>query len=126
MPPHGCAITSADDAVCTPADKNRIACETGADLVDLESVAFARSASSLQWSWAVVRGVSDDALTHLPPELRRWVDSRGRARLPRLVTDLLGHPRRLPAVFRLRRHAAAALRAVAMQLDQLIEGLEGR
>jgi hypothetical protein len=108
-----CLITSTDEVIGDPPARRALATATGAALVDLESVAFARTASDLGWTWGVVRGISDDAEARLPAGIASWVDSRGRSRPLRVLADLLRRPQILPELRRLRRDGEAALAAVA-------------
>ncbi|MCP3905384.1 MAG: hypothetical protein GY715_17285 [Planctomycetes bacterium] len=116
-----CVATTVECIVVEASGKRDLHLETGADVVDLESVAFATAAVARGWRWGIVRGVSDDAATGLPPEIDRWVDARGRARPMLVATSLLRSPGLLPAVRGLHR---AGLRAMASVADLVTSGLE--
>jgi hypothetical protein len=115
-----CAITSADATVVAPDAKRRLHECTCADLVDLESAAFARAASSENWRWAIVRGVSDNAAATLPANIDQWVDADGYTRTRAAVTGLMREPWTLPQVLRLRSDGIAALRGVAKLIAALL------
>ena len=73
----------------TGADAKRaLAARSGADLVDMESRAFAECATQAGIPWAIVRGISDDATSPLPPEFAQFVDDRGETRLSRVLASV--------------------------------------
>jgi nucleoside phosphorylase len=111
--PTRCIITSAMDSVTNVARKRWLRDQSGADLVDLESAAFAQAASERGLRWGIVRGVSDDASTSLPSNIDQWVDSRGKPRLFIILRSIIAQPALLPAMLRLRRRANAATTALA-------------
>ncbi|MBT8485217.1 MAG: hypothetical protein HKO59_00910 [Phycisphaerales bacterium] len=116
-PSTGCVATSVEAMLTTPAD--RVACHTatGADLVDEESVAFARSVTERGWSsWGIVRGVSDAADTRLPPGVSGWVGEDGRTRGLRVALTVMRHPGAVVAMGHLRTSSRGALDAVARLL----------
>src|SRR6267142_375293 len=67
-----CRITTARFTLASAAAKRDWFKRTAANLVDLESAAFARAATRFNWKWAIVRGVSDDAHTSLPANIDQW------------------------------------------------------
>ena len=117
-----CVITSAPSVVLRPEDRRDLARRTRADLVDLESVAFATLAVRQDWSWGIVRGVSDDASCSLPPDIEDWVDDLGHPRPWRVAAALGRRPWLAPRVWRLRRDGIVALRAVAGLIQALLAG----
>lgn len=116
----GASVASTNRPVLAPSDRSRLAAETGADLVDLESAAFARAASALGWRWGIVRGVSDDGSEGLPAKIGEWIDPRGRVRPARICLDLLRNPGLIGPVRRLRRQSDAALEAAARRVVGLL------
>ncbi|UCD73778.1 MAG: hypothetical protein JSV91_08250 [Phycisphaerales bacterium] len=119
--PEGCVVASAGAAVMNPAEKEALARRVGADLVDLESAAFARSAEDAGRWWAVVRGVADGVDTALPPGVDRWVDQNGRTRHVAVAATIAARPRLLPSILRLRHSSITAMQAVAELLLSLLE-----
>ena len=82
-------------------DERAAVARAGADLVDLESVAFAEIATDRGWRWAIVRGVSDDAGSPLPAGVESWVDRRGRSRPLRTAGAVVRHPAMVASLVRL-------------------------
>ena len=117
-----CVITSAPSVVLRPEDRRDLAGRTRADLVDLESVAFATLAVRHGWSWGIVRGVSDDASCSLPSDIEDWVDDRGQPRPWRVAAALGRRPWLASRVWRLRRDSVIALRAVAGLIQARLTG----
>ena len=107
--PGSCVLASTEAAVTTRRDKLALAQRTGAQLVDLESAAFARSAVEAGWRWVVIRGVSDDLDTDLPRNIDLWVDWRGRTRRAAVAVTIALRPWRLPLVLRLHRNSVKAM-----------------
>jgi nucleoside phosphorylase len=112
-------VLSTDQPVLDPSARRSLAAETGAELVDLESAAFARAASTLGWRWGIVRGVSDDGSEGLPASIGEWIDPRGRVRPARICVDLVRNPSLIGRVRRLRRQSDAALKADARKFALL-------
>jgi hypothetical protein len=114
-----CIVTSTDECVTTPAAKAALAARTGADMVDLESVAFAKAATALGWQWAVVRGISDGPDQALPPGIDGWVDSTGRTRFGSVLMALARRPALIPALFNMASTSKAALRRTGMLIARV-------
>ena len=117
----GAAVSCPPSTLTTPAVKRAWAEHTGADLVDLESAAFARIAVSKGWDWGIVRGVSDGPDTTLPCVLDTWVDARGRSRPGRVLRAVLGGRVGIGRLARLRADGIAAMSAAAVVLDRMLE-----
>lgn len=114
--PDSCIVTSSTAIVRRAADKAILAGRTGADMVDLESVAFATAASTRGWRWGIVRGISDAAETDLPAEIEACLDDRGRLRRGALLAALCRRPALASSLTRLRRDGLMAMQAVAERI----------
>ncbi len=112
-------VVEATAPVHTPAEKARLRDESGADLVDTESRAFADCARAARLPWAIVRGVADAADDAVPPEVRALVGADGRSRPWRAAAIVLRRPTLLPELVRLARGARAAMRDAAFLADGL-------
>jgi len=99
------------------ATKARLRAETGADLVDTESRAFATCASSAGLAWAIVRGVSDGADDALPQEVPGFVDDRGETRIGRVLAAVARRPTLLAELASLARSSRAAMRNASFLAD---------
>ncbi len=119
-PKRGAVLSSSPRTLSTPAEKRAWAEATGADLVDLESAAFARAAAARGWQWGVVRGVSDSPRGALPPGVDDWVDDRGRTRLAPVLRAVAARRVRAADLRRLRDHSAAAMRAAAELIRSML------
>lgn len=62
-------IATVDRVVCTPADKQRLALETSADAVDLETWGVAAAARAAGVECRCLKVISDSAADPLPPEV---------------------------------------------------------
>lgn len=109
---------SAREPLTSPEMKATFRASTGADLVDLESAIFARMATRAGRSWAIVRGVSDDADQSLPPNIGAWVDEHGATRPLTVFGSILGNPRLLADLLSLR---AASKRAMKNVVGLILE-----
>ncbi|MDP6986844.1 MAG: hypothetical protein QGG74_02250, partial [Phycisphaerales bacterium] len=110
---EGLRSTGADEIVATPNDKAKLSAKTGAHVVDMESHAFALSASAANRPWAIIRGVSDGIDHHLPAGCDQWFTPDGRIRSLRAAKDLLGRPRELLQMLSFARRTHLAMRRVA-------------
>ena len=108
-------------ALTTPEAKRAWADSTDADLVDLESAAFARIAMERGWAWGIVRGVSDGPDATLPADIDTWVDGRGRSRPGRVIRALLTGRAGVGQLRRLRSGGAAAMASAAAVLERMLE-----
>ena len=120
------ACLSVDAPLADPAAKRTAAAEHGADIVDMESAAFAETATTRGWRWAIVRGISDTVDDRLPAGIERWTNRWGETELGTVAGDLATRPWMLPSVIALGRRSRAAMRSVRdalLQLDANERGL---
>jgi nucleoside phosphorylase len=118
---HGWVVTVASAVVRSTAAKRDLGARTGADVVDLESAAFAEAAVQAGWRWGIVRGVSDDVGDELPHEIERMLGEAGAVRIGAVASALLRRPALGATLMRLRRAAAEAMEAAARELEALLE-----
>lgn len=85
-------ILSAEALVGTPREKKRLARETGAIAVDMESAGWLDAASRAGIPAAVVRVISDGADDALPPEILSFVTPEGAVSLRGILRALLLRP----------------------------------
>jgi nicotinate-nucleotide adenylyltransferase len=118
--PGACArVVEQTNLARTPEEKSRLATDTRAQLVDLESYAFASCAESAGLRWGVVRGISDGADETLPAELEGFVDARGETSVARVLAAIVRRPALVPALIRIGRSSRLALRNAAFTVDAL-------
>lgn len=118
--PSGPTIISTVHTITTTQDKRALAELSGADLVDLESAAFAEAASASGRRWAIVCGVSDGLHDTLPEDIDRWVDEQGRTRTSAVIAAILRHPGLVGEVRRLRADSIEAMNAVAEVIRSIL------
>ncbi len=118
--PSGPTIISTVHTITTTPDKHALAERSGADLVDLESAAFAEAASAAGRRWAIVRGVSDSLHDMLPEDIDEWVDAQGRTRTSAVIAAILRRPALVGEVRRLRADSIEAMNAVAEVIDSML------
>jgi hypothetical protein len=121
----GPLIGSADRTLTTSRAKQDWARQTGADLVDQESVAFARTAADRGWPWTIVRGVGDGLQATLPDGIDAWVDDRGRTRAAAVLGAVATGRAGVRQLIRLRSDGLAAMRAAAEVLRHMLDDLDG-
>ena len=112
-------IVQTTAVVTAPTDKSRLAGATRAQLVDMESHAFASCAETAGLRWAIVRGVSDGADETLPAELAHFVDARGETSILRVLGAIVRRPSLVPALMRIGRASRVALRNASFTVDAL-------
>ncbi len=116
----GPIVAQVDRVMVDRAGREALASASGADLVDLESAAFARLAESRGWRWAIVRGVSDDPHTLLPVEASTWIASDGATRVLAVARSLLRRPALARELKRLHDNSRTALASCAAQIRALL------
>jgi adenosylhomocysteine nucleosidase len=115
---HTGAVVSVDAVVSDPLAKQRLAAETGAIAVDMESATVARWCEEHGLPWLCVRAVSDDDRTQLPAELAQVLQG-GRVAPLRLMATILWRPSLLRCLWRLERDTRQAAHALAEGLRAL-------
>ena len=118
--PSGLTIISTAHTITSTQDKRALAERSGADLVDLESTAFAEAASAAGRRWAIVRGVSEGLHDALPADIDEWVDEQGRTRTTVVIAAILRRPALVGEVRRLRADSIEAMNAVAEVIDSML------
>ncbi|MBN1441754.1 MAG: hypothetical protein JXA90_03545 [Planctomycetes bacterium] len=99
-------------------EKRALGADTGASIADMETAGVARAAAEEGVPAVFVRAVVDEAGDDLPPAVDTFIDARGRPRILRIALALIGRPRTLASVLRLRsqsRRASAALSRFAAE-----------
>lgn len=114
------AIHGSDHLVATAAEKSRLFEQTGAAVVDMESVIVRQRAAALGAAVLSIRAISDTADESLPPDLEDWVDPMGRARPASVVAGVARRPWEIGRVVRLARDCRCACRAMALAVKQAL------
>ncbi len=115
------SIATSETILIDESAKRRFCAQTGAQLVDQESEPFAQLASHRNWQWGIVRGVSDDVTTSLPPDIHNWVTGDGRTRLSRTLVSCFLRPTQIRSLLALHKRTEQALLAVARILRRSAE-----
>ena len=102
----------------TNADRARLA--GIADAVDMESFHVLTEAQRAGVPAVAVRAISDSPERKLPIDFTRMVTRRGQVAWPRMVAELIKHPRRLPAFVRFGIDSSAAIRNLTRFLDRYV------
>lgn len=103
------AILAVDHVVNSPDEKRRLARETGAAAVDMESGAVARVAREFGLPFVILRAVADSADRALPRVLDGAIAPDGRTRVARLLLQLVRNPGQIAGTARLSLDSAAGL-----------------
>jgi adenosylhomocysteine nucleosidase len=115
-----CAALFAGSAILvTTAQKAASFAQTGADAIDLESGAVARTAAGAGIPFAVLRAVCDPAGRDLPPAALVALSAAGRIGGFRVLTSVFRHPSQLRVLLKLAGDAAAARQALRARLHAL-------
>jgi hypothetical protein len=109
-------LLGVDTLVPDVAAKRTLHARTAADMVDMESHAFALACSGHGLRWAIIRGVSDTADESLPDYMRSWIDDQGNYRLLRIALSLLSNPARIKEVQRVATRFGEAMKATLPRL----------
>lgn len=120
------SVVESATLVTSAAEKRALGASSRADLVDMESRAFADCAVRARIPWAIVRGVSDDAGMALPAEFAGLVDARGETRIARVLASIARRPALLGEFVSIGRASRAAMRNASFAADALgcLDGLD--
>jgi len=114
------AVTAQEKAVLAA-----LADSSGPSAADMESSAWARSASEATIPYLVVRSISDRAEESLPDYIAASLGEDGGISRGSVVARALLRPRTIPALLRMRRRVLACSENLALFLERLLEdGLE--
>lgn len=120
-------IATVDDVVGDPEGRKKVAEETGADLVDMETDAVAGVARSQGVSFVSLRVVSDDFEDRLPVEAiaAAWESEGGSVRPLPLALYLASHPAEIGPLLRFARFLPEARHRLTRRLLELVYSLGG-
>jgi len=118
-------IFTADRVISTPAEKAKLFAETGASAVDMESGIAAGHAAAAGVPLIVIRAISDSAADTVPPEILKWVDSKGRPRPATIALALIRKPSLLKDAQRLRENSKLALKNLLDVVRRVVSSLGG-
>ncbi|MCA9073860.1 MAG: 5'-methylthioadenosine nucleosidase [Planctomycetaceae bacterium] len=120
---HVGRIVTADEIVRTVAEKERLARQTEALAVDLESLAVARLCSAAKMRFLAVRAISDELSEDLPPEVLSVFGGTGSLRAGAIAGALWKRPGSAKDMWRLRERAVTASERLAIFLTGIIPTL---
>ncbi len=89
--------------------KAQTARQFSCDMVDMESAYFARVCAQAGWRWLIIRGVSDDIDTQLPPGVFNFVNAAGAPRPMAIALHVATHPWEIPSLRHLGRMSTLAM-----------------
>jgi len=119
---QGSTVTMPDIAT-TPAGRQRLAAQTGAVAVDMESYWVARAAAERGLPFLALRAISDTQEDRLLP-FDQMANAYGEPSLARLAAHLLRHPGSLGVVVSLARNSGRARRALTAGVACVVAALE--
>jgi adenosylhomocysteine nucleosidase len=105
--------------VCNEEEKRRLASTYSAGLVDMEAAAIARLAAMREIPFYCIKGVSD-GLTARLPDFNRFLSSRGKLRLGRLVLFSILRPWYWPALLEMGENSKKAAQGIAESLHEFL------
>jgi adenosylhomocysteine nucleosidase len=111
----GHIITGAAAIVATAADKAALHAATGADAVDLESVAACRAGLP----FAALRAIADPAERDLPTAALTALTPSGGIDLPRILLNVLRNPAQIPALISVGMDTKRAKTTLTAQLTKI-------
>jgi adenosylhomocysteine nucleosidase len=125
--PAAGAIVTVGNVVTTASAKRRLAGDTGARLVDMETHAVAAEGRAAGVPCAAVRVVSDTCGDDLPDEVARLAEPRSNwSRLGSVVGMIGRRPRLALDLWKLSEHGVLDGRSLATALAEFCAGLPGR
>jgi len=107
-------------SVAGSGQKTRLAVAYGAQAVDMEAAAVARTARANGVAFAAVKAISDEASFEMP-DMSRFVTQDGQFRFAALIASAVVRPWLWPAFFRLGRNSGKASRALCDELQRYLQ-----
>jgi hypothetical protein len=112
-------VTISATTVATAADKAALRVQTGADVVDFETLVAARVAWNRGVKFAALRAASDTADQDIPPAALKALGAGGGLDVGAVIGSLFGDLRELPALERLDTSSRAAFDALPRALADI-------
>jgi adenosylhomocysteine nucleosidase len=116
-------VAGSDIVLLTEELKAALHQQTGAIAADMESHIVARVATERGLPFAVLRAVSDDARTALPPAAAFGLNKDGQVDYSAVLLSLLDDPSQFRALIRTARDTSTALKTLLHRLECLGTGL---
>lgn len=119
---HTGSLAESKTIVATGKDKKHLRTQTGAIVLDMESVAIAKVAELNNLPFLAIRAIADPVDMDLPQAINHSLNDEGDIILAKLLLFIALHPTELPGLIKLGLHFNAAkntLKLVAKQLDHL-------
>lgn len=116
-------IACVETPVQSPAARRKLAGDTGAVAVDMESRGVAGAAEKLGVPFLAVKAVCDTLDAELPEEIAALLDPRGRIPILSLSLRLIARPSLIPRLWRLRKDCNRALQQLGLGVRQIIEDI---
>ncbi len=119
---HNGSLAESKAIVSSSAHKQQLYANTGADILDMESVAVAKVAQQYNVPFLAIRAVADPATMTLPTAVSSSLNAEGQIQITKLLLFLLLHPMELPELIRLGWYFSIAkkkLRQVASHLTTI-------
>ena len=110
----------AERIIASAAEKTKLRQTTGADAVDMESVAIRLHCRDRGIPSATLRIISDAADESMPLDFNRFLTPRSTIDYARLAVTLLKGPARIGPLLAFRRHTQAAAKALAFFLQTIL------
>ena len=117
---HSGRLAESVNIVSSSKDKKKLHLKTGADALDMETIAVAKVAKQCNLPFLAIRVIADPVNMNLPQAINYSLNNLGDIVLRKLFFFLLLHPGELPGLIRLGVHFNAAkktLKSVARHLD---------
>ncbi len=114
-------LLTMDRLIDQPHEKSDLYQRHGASAVDMESFHVAQLAARRAVPLKILRAISDPATTALPSASVRWTKPDGHTDTVAVMSHVLLHPWRLPALARLGRNASLASAALGRSLEQTLQ-----
>ena len=111
---HTGKVAAVNEVVSTAQNKAWLHRLTGALVADMESGCVVRAAARLGVPALVLRAVADPAGARVPQAAALGLDALGRARVGRVLVELVARPRDMRALMRVAGHTRQALSALKL------------
>lgn len=116
-------LVSVPNVLTSREEKRACAERTGAIAVDMETFAAVKTAQALGVRCAAIRVISDGVDDALPLDFNAFSNAQGEPDRGKIITHVLLHPRKIPALIKLGARSSKAAKNLATFLEGVIESL---
>ncbi len=120
---HSGSLISVNQVLSTAAEKRQTYLASGAEAVDMETAAAAKTANEHGVRWLSIRAITDGADDAMPFDFNKMTDADGQISRSKIVLSAVTHPWKIPALVKLGQRSSAAARCLSGALELILNDM---